>query len=419
MSYKVIVAHPGKQHSFYLASSLKEEDILFKYITTVYDKDKSILMNTLKKFLKKDNLTRASSRKNPDLDDNDVIQYNQLSGLVEIILSRQKNNRLYNWWRQKNADSFGKKVAKYAIKNNVDAVICYDTNSNTTFDILKKQAPHIKRILDVSAANRMYMKKVYEKDIATIPEEFSNKLKEESFYLWQETSIQLLEKEIEQTQYFISPSKFVKDTLIYSGVSEESIGICPYGASFGDKSYSRDKRNGNQAIRAIYVGNVTEMKGIYYLLEAVMKIPKELLELTIVGAYDNSDGIFNSYMDRVKFTGRLLHSEVEKMLYESDIFVFPSLGDGFSLAVLEALSCGLPSIVTCNTGAADAIIEGENGFVVPIQDSEVLYNKLMYFVNHKEVISRMSQLAQETSKEYSWEKYKNIIINQLTTWLSK
>ena len=64
-------------------------------------------------------------------------------------------------------DSFGKEVAKLAIKNNVDAVIMYDTNANQCWKILKEKAPHIKRILDVTIGNRLYLEKIYREDEKT------------------------------------------------------------------------------------------------------------------------------------------------------------------------------------------------------------------------------------------------------------
>ena len=72
---KVIVAHPGRQHSFRVAKSLKVGGMLFKYATTVYNKETSVLMRVLKLFLNMDNYDRAQRRKCADLKDEDVIQF--------------------------------------------------------------------------------------------------------------------------------------------------------------------------------------------------------------------------------------------------------------------------------------------------------------------------------------------------------
>ena len=418
MAYKIIVAHPGRQHSFRVASELKQNDMLFKYITTVYDKKASILMNVVKHILSGDNLKRANGRKNPDLTDDDVIQFCEFSGLVEIILARfDKKRSLYNWWQRHNADRFGKKVAAYAIKNNVDAVILYDTNALKCFKILQEKAPNILRVMDVSAANRIYMKEIYEKDFRKCPQ-FSEKLKKERSFLWDKNTCQRLLNEIELTQLFLAPSNFVKQSLMFSGVTDDNIVICPYGANFPGISPNKEEKL-KGALEAVYVGNVTEMKGIYYLLEAAMSMDSNRVHLTVVGAYDNTDGLLTPYMDFVTFTGRITHDKVAETLKKSDFFVFPSLGEGLSLSVLEALACGLPCIVTKNSGANDAIIDGENGFVVDIQDSDALAEKMIWFDEHRDLLPEMSRAAVKAIDNFNWANHEKCMINALKSRLEQ
>ena len=131
--------------------------MLFKYITTVYDNESSWLMKISKKFIGDDNTKRANSRKCSTLSsDQDVLQFYEFFGLLQLLLLRlDKKKIIYNWLSRYLSDEFGKKVANYAIKQNVDAVIMYDTNASTCFQILKAKAHNIIRIIDVSAANRL------------------------------------------------------------------------------------------------------------------------------------------------------------------------------------------------------------------------------------------------------------------------
>lgn len=413
MSYKVIVAHPGKQHSFRLASALKKNGMLCKYVTTIYDKKSSFMMRILKKFLDQGNRKRVNSRKNPDLIDDDIDQFCELSGLIEIILARyDKSKRFYNKWHAFTSDRFGKKVAALAMREKVDAVIMYDTNSLSCFEILKKEAPGIKRIMDSSAANRLFMKKVYEQDIKTCPI-FSRKLKGEVSYLWDKRSIDRCMREIDNTEYFLVPSEFVKKSFLFSNIEEQKIKICPYGSNFEVATHIIEDDSLSRCLEAVYVGNVTEMKGIYYLLEAVSSIPNNLVHLTVVGAYDNSLHIFDKYIGRVTFTGRIQHDEVKKILYESDVFVFASLGEGLSLSVLEALACGLPCIVTEHSGANDAIEDYKNGFVIPIQSVKAIKDSLMWFADNRKLIPEMKQRAVETAEKYTWEVYEERVSSSI------
>lgn len=117
MSYKIIVAHPGRQHSYRLVSALKKRGMLECYVTTIYDKDSSLLMKMVKKVLSEDNRKRARGRKNADLLDTDVIQYCKIGGMIEAFLARvDKSRNLYRRMQRWDADRFGVKVAKFAVK---------------------------------------------------------------------------------------------------------------------------------------------------------------------------------------------------------------------------------------------------------------------------------------------------------------
>ena len=98
--------------------------MLLYYVTTIYDKDSSLLMKIVKKFLSNDNLKRANGRKKPDLEENDVKQYYLFGALIEAFLSRvDKTHYIYRLMQRYDAKRFGIKVAKLAIKENADAVI--------------------------------------------------------------------------------------------------------------------------------------------------------------------------------------------------------------------------------------------------------------------------------------------------------
>ena len=93
---KVIVAHPGRQHSFRVAKALKDGGMLYKYATTVYNKESSILMRIIKLFLNKDNYDRAQRRKCNDLKDDDVVQFCEIDGLLLLALQRIDFTRYFS-----------------------------------------------------------------------------------------------------------------------------------------------------------------------------------------------------------------------------------------------------------------------------------------------------------------------------------
>lgn len=404
---KVLVVHPAQQHSYRLATALYRKGQLYKYVTTVYDK-KGSLTHFVTKLLRGSDKSRAKGRVCQDIKEDDVVQFCEAEGLIKLLAMHiSKLRPLYKKIKYHSTDRFAKKVAKYAIKNHVDAVVSYDDYSSVLFTLLKENAPDILRIMDVSAANILYMKQIYEKDMLLQPE-FAKRLRKERELVWNEGNIKRAHSEIKNTQIFLSPSKFVARSLEYSGVSKKQIKICPYGVDvkqFDQKKYADVQEIKKRPIRFIYVGGVKELKGAAYLFHAIKEIPKEQAELTIVGQYNPKDLDISPYLNRVTFTGPVLHTEVSKLLMKSDVFVFPSLGEGLSLATLEAAACGLPLIVSENSGVNDAITEGQEGFVIPIQSTQALIEKMIWFIEHPDLIEPMGKSARAMAFKYTWDSY--------------
>lgn len=403
---KVLIAHPAQQHSYRLAIALKKAGMLDKYITTVYYKNRS-LTYFVSKFLKGSLKIKAENRHCTYIDDNEVIQYCEGEGLFKLVaLNTRFLKKKYDQIKYNTADRFAKKVAKYAIKHHVDAVVTYDDCSPLLFEELQKKAPNILRILDMSAANILYMRNIYERDMDIVPS-FANRLRKERSICWNPNIINRAEREIKATQKFLVPSNFVAKSLEFSGVKTEQIILCPYGvdvSQFSMKKFDENQFIHTRPIRFIYVGGVKELKGIAYLFDAFMEIPTDDAILTVVGSYCSSDDDIKPYLKRIRFTGNILHDEVANELKNSDVFVFASLGEGLSLSTLEAAACGLPLIVTENSGVNDGISDKE-GFVIPIQSKDAIKEKVLWFINHPEKIYPMGEAARKFALLYSWDAY--------------
>jgi glycosyltransferase involved in cell wall biosynthesis len=83
----------------------------------------------------------------------------------------------------------------------------------------------------------------------------------------------------------------------------------------------------------------------------------------------------------------------------------------------EAMSQGLPLIITPNTGGSDLIVEGKTGFLIPIRYPEKIAEKLDWFYENRSFIPVMAQNSIEYSQKYTWENYGNSIANELARYL--
>ena len=403
---QILVVHPAQQHSYHLAVALYQAGYLDHYVTTVYYQPRS-LTAFVAKLLRGNLRTKAMMRRCPALPDALVLRMCEGKGLLKLLtMHLPLLQRYYRRVKYHTADRFAEKVADYIALHPVDAVVCYDDCSSVLFPALAQRSPHVLRIMDVSAANVLYMRKIYEQDMRMMPE-FAARLRKERTIVWDQDTIRRTETELCFAQMYLVPSEFVSRSLRFSGIPAEKIHLCPYGADvdvFSQKMYP-DYRALDRPLRFIYVGGVKELKGIGYLLHSFQSIPRDRAELIVVGACDRTAEDILPYLDCITFTGPVLHSEMPALLAEADVFVFPSLGDSYALVVMEAAACGLPVIVSKNTGAGELITDGVEGFVIPIQSEQALTEKVLYFVDHPDQIEKMGRAARKMAEHNRWEDY--------------
>lgn len=416
---KILVAHPGRQHSFRVAKALKESGMLFKYATTVYNKESSILIKMANLFISEDNKNRAKKRKCPSLEDNDVILFNEFLGFLLLLLLRvDKTKKIYSWLSHKIRDSFGKKVAKYAIKNNIDAIISYDTNSLVCFEYLEKKAPHIKRIMDHAHPPRNYLYKVYQEKLDSAGD--FRETYEASGYILNKKIADSFAKEIKLAHLHIAASSFSKKALHFNNVPEENILFCPYGVDVNKNIDFKKQLTNFEKLEVLFVGEINQRKGIAQILESAKLLKNKDVEFNLIGmGKEYKSYLYTNYDDTVNFMGRVSYEVLIEQYTSNHIFIFPSMGEGFGLVLLEAMAAGLPVIASRNCVGPDLIKNGYNGFLIDAGSTEQLTEHILWFKNNQDRLKEMSENARETVDNYSWEKYEKNLVENLSNKLNK
>lgn len=394
---KILLAHPGKQHSFETAKALKNAGVLYKYITTVYDKPSSFT-NRFKSLLKGKNLKKANTRRCQYLDDSEIVQFYELWGLLVLLISKISFlQKLYFHLNVALSNRFADKVAKYAIKNNVDAIIVYDGISRKGLKLIKQNAPQIITIMDVSISLRPFMKANFEDDMKLYNHRGFYK---EEKYLWNSKYDKVIREELKYVDYFFAPSKIVEKSLLYCGVKKEKICIVPYGVDIDKFDYIPKSLNLNNPLQLIYVGQITYRKGLHHLLKIVSEYNIDEVKIILVGAYDHNSSIVRQYQykDNIEFVGFVTRDVLATQYQNSDLFVFPTLGEGYGMVVLEALSTGTPVLISNLAGGNDAIENYRNGLVYEATSEQSLKESIKWFVEHREALIEMSHHARKKQK---------------------
>lgn len=409
---KIIVAHPGRQHSFRIAKALKESGLLYKYVTTVYNKDNSLLMRLTKLFLSKENQRRAEKRKCPSLLDDDVVQFCELDGLLLLALYRIDSKRKFlKAYTRYISAKFQRKLVDYIIKEKVDIVISYDTNSRYLFDALKKRAPHVIRVIDHAHPNRHFLYHNYREHWNAVGN-FVKTL-EACGYLTDATKAAVYGEEAKLANYHIVASSYSQKALEFEGISPATIFKIPYGVD-KDKFLRIDRSYSNQSLKALFIGDVNQRKGIKQLLDAAEKTFGTGICFNIIGVgHESFPELFQAYAPYVNYLGYVSFDELLAQLKNNQVFVFPTMGEGFGLVLLEAMAAGLPVITTPNCAGYDIVQDGVNGFIIPVGETTTLVEKLLWLKNNPEQLSTMSANAVRTAKLFTWEKYEQGIVSSL------
>lgn len=149
-----------------------------------------------------------------------------------------------------------------------------------------------------------------------------------------------------------------------------------------DIFYKADKKNDSEEIKLIYVGKLSYQKGILSLIEVFKKIKREYpLKLTIVGSGFGEEERYIREFGRdedIVFKGEVSQNTLGDLYRQSDIFVLPSFYEGLSLVTLEALACGLLTVVSQIPGLKDFLGQtiNESGAIEYINLPEMKYESL-------------------------------------------
>lgn len=203
-------------------------------------------------------------------------------------------------------------------------------------------------------------------------------------------------------------SRFAGDTLIEHGVDPGRIRVVPYGAPTDEPMPSQASQIRSGVLHTLYLGRLSQSKGLSYLLDAHNQMSG--VHLTVVGGAAEGAAAFRSPGDTWTHVPAVPRSAVSSLLASADVFVLPSLFEGMSLAVLEAMSAGLPVIVTPSSGVSDVVRDGVEGFIVPSRDPEALRAALTRLRDDPSLRWTMGQSAHARAVEFTWSRYAATVV---------
>jgi glycosyltransferase involved in cell wall biosynthesis len=166
----------------------------------------------------------------------------------------------------------------------------------------------------------------------------------------------------------------------------------------------------------VFVGRLLTSKGLVYLLKSMPIVLQHANNIKLVMVGDGADRSLLEQMalelglqNNIIFTGMVPNEAVPGYLAAADIFVFPSLSEGFGIVVVEAMASGLPLVSTNVHGLPEIIENGQNGLLVEPRSPEQIAEKVLLLVESDDLRKTMAENNKAGARRYSWENVVGMV----------
>jgi len=197
-------------------------------------------------------------------------------------------------------------------------------------------------------------------------------------------------------------SEWSRRALVEQGVAASKIIVVPLAYEpAGPPPQPRPASGGT--LRVLWLGSVILRKGIPYLLEAARLLVGEDVRFTVAGPLGISREAVAAAPPNVEFVGRVTRDQAPALYRQADLFVLPTVSDGFAITQIEAMSFGVPVVATPNCG--EVVTPGRDGLIVPARDSRALADVIQTLARDRAALARMSAEAIVKSRSFTLEAF--------------
>jgi len=217
-------------------------------------------------------------------------------------------------------------------------------------------------------------------------------------------------EEEEIVDFIVFPSSFPKLSYLEEGFPESKLKVNTLGVDL--KKFKPKEEYNSDKFRVIFVGLLGIRKGVHFLLRAWRKLGLKNAELILIGTLEkySKEIILNELRktNNAIFLGGVDNPEFKYR--ECDVFILPSIEDGFGQVVIEAMACGLPVIVTENVGAKDCVRSGFDGLIIRPFSVDSICESILFFYSNPDKVQDMGRSGSIQAQNFTWEAYQERFI---------
>ena len=219
------------------------------------------------------------------------------------------------------------------------------------------------------------------------------------------------EREYQLATKILTLSSFAERTFVEEGVSPERLVMLPLGVNdalfrASDKTVEERSRRilSGAPLRILYVGALSMRKGCWDLVEMMRRVPAGRFEWNLIGQVTPE---VRPLVPELRKHARLIspqpHAELQKWYAEADLFLFPTIEDGFASVLIEAQANALPLVTTTNCAGPDLVSHERNGWILPVRDPAAFVNCLHWADEHRTSLAEMTWHIHQNGRLRTWD----------------
>ena len=319
-------------------------------------------------------------------------------GVPELAWSALTRNR---------AEVFDRAVSR-RLRPDLAAVIGYHSTAKRTFERARRIG--VPTVLDYPIPPWQVVERLMKEEEKRVPA-YASTLQGHYFEPWRKRNF---DAEVAAADRLIMLSTYHQRTFAEIGVPAERMFVAPLCVDLDLFTPASDPAKGT--FRVAFIGQITQRKGISYLVEGFKRAELEDAELMLVGRTIGSaePWIHEPGVRHVPAVPRFMLPE---LLRTAHVTALPSIIEGFGATSLEGMACGLPAIVSENSFAHDVIDHGVDGWVLPIRDPDAIAQCLRRLYDDRNLQRSMGRAARRKAQQYPWDRYGQAVLDGLAPLL--
>ncbi len=294
------------------------------------------------------------------------------------------------------------------LRPETDAVIGYHSTAEITFRAARRKG--IATVLDYPIPPYQVIERLMQEEERLVPA-YASTLQGHYFEPWRKRRF---DAEVATADRLIMLSSYHQRTFEEIGVDPARTFIAPLCVDTELFTPAPEPPEGT--FRVAFIGQITQRKGISYLVEGFRRAELADAELMLIGRPIGSTAPWID-IPGVRHVPPVPRGRLPELLRTAHVSALPSLIEGFGATTVEAMACGLPGIVSENSLAHDVIEDGVDGWVVPIRDPDAIAQRLRELYEDRDRQRRMARAARAKAEQYPWDRYGEAILAGLAPLL--